>query len=316
MNNILQLRYAVEVAKTGSISRAAQALYMSQPNLSKAIRELETDLGMPIFVRSAQGVTPTERGGEFLSYAENILSQIAEMEALYKPAPDKKVRFDICVPRASYISYAFTECIKALGEDGDIGVNYRETNSMRAIRCVAEGSSNIAVVRYQKIYEPYFLSAISERELASEPIWSFSCLALMSSRHPLASEPELDYPSLQKYTEIIHGDLSVPALPLSEARQLQQANEKKRTIAVYERGSQFELLSRIPTTYMWVSPMPPDVLDCFSLVQKRCTASRNTYCDILIRRKDSRMSAVDALFMEKLHESVRMVSEHAGLNQP
>ena len=66
MNNLLQLKYAVEVEKTGSISKAAENLYMNQPNLSKSIRELEDDIGIAIFDRTAKGVVPTEKGREFL----------------------------------------------------------------------------------------------------------------------------------------------------------------------------------------------------------------------------------------------------------
>lgn len=308
VNNILQLKYAVEVERTGSISKAAESLYMNQPNLSKAIRDLESDLGITIFSRTAKGVVPTEQGSEFLSYAKNILAQIAEMENLYKPAADTKLRFDICVPRASYISYAFTEFIKALNPEADISFNYRETNSMRAIKNVADGINNLAIVRYQTLYESYFLNALSERNLQYEPVWEFAYLALMSRAHPLADTPVLEFSMLQKYTEIVHGDLSVPALPVAQARQIAQANEKKKTIAVYERGSQFELLSRIPTTYMWVSPMPQDVLDCFRLVEKRCTASQNIYKDILIMRNSYRCTAEDRLFIRKLTESVHLVS--------
>jgi DNA-binding transcriptional LysR family regulator len=308
LNNIQQLKYAVEVEKTGSISKAAENLYMNQPNLSKSIRDLEEDLGITIFARTGKGMVPTERGREFLSYAKDILAQIAQMEALYKPAPDKKVRFDVCVPRASYISYAFTEFVKSLDPHADIGINYRETNSMRAIRNVAEGVNNLAVVRYQTLYERYFLSALTERSLQFQPIWEFSYLALMSKLHPLARREPIDFPDLQKYTEIIHGDLSVPALPVAEARVLAQANEKKKTIAVYERGSQFELLSRIPTTYMWVSPMPPDVLDCFQLVEKRCAMSKNKYKDILITRTGYQLSQEDLLFIQKMREAVELVS--------
>lgn len=311
MNNILQLKYAVEVERTGSISKAAENLYMNQPNLSKAIRDLEGDLGITIFSRTAKGVVPTQQGREFLSYARSILAQIAEMEALYRPATDQKLRFDVSVPRASYVAYAFTEFVKALDPDADIGLNYRETNSMRAIKNVSAGENNLAIVRYQAIYEQYFLNALSERQLQYEPVWEFSYLALMSRRHPLADVPVLEFSMLQRYTELIHGDLSVPALPVAQARQIAQANEMKKTIAVYERGSQFELLNRIPTTYMWVSPMPMDVLDCFQLEQKRCTASKNSYRDILIMRTGYHFTREDELFIKKLKESVEMVSKTA-----
>ena len=69
MNNIQHLRYAVEVAKTGSISRAAENLFMGQPHLSKAIRELEEDMNITIFRRTPKGVEPTEQGEQFLEYA-------------------------------------------------------------------------------------------------------------------------------------------------------------------------------------------------------------------------------------------------------
>lgn len=82
--NILHLKYAVEVAKAGSLSKAAEALYMNQPNLSRAIKELEASLGITIFGRSAKGVYVTPEGEEFLGYARKILSQIDEVEAIYK----------------------------------------------------------------------------------------------------------------------------------------------------------------------------------------------------------------------------------------
>ncbi len=310
INNILQLKYAVEVERAGSISKAAQNLYMNQPNLSKSIREMEDELGFAVFDRTGKGIVPTERGREFLGYAKSILEQVAEMEALYKPAADDKLRFDVCVPRASYVSYAFTAFLAALGPDADVAINYREANSLRAIKNVADGTNHLAIVRYGEQYESYFQNALAERALVYEPVWTFSYVALMSRKHPLAAQDPVDFPDLQKYTEIVHGDRSVPALPVSEARQLDKAAQAKKTIAVYERGSQFEILSRIPNTYMWVSPMPQEVLDCFGLTVKRCAMSRNRYKDILISRAGYRYTAEDRLFLTKLKESVEMVSKN------
>ncbi len=309
MNNILHLKYAVEVEKTGSISKAAENLFMGQPHLSKAIRELEDSLGIAIFSRSSKGVIPTRKGREFLGYAKNILAQIDEMNSLYQPSSNDKQSFDISVPRASYISRAFIEFVKALDLSKDININYRETNSVRAIKNVADSVNNLAIVRYQTIYEPYFLHAIEERELKYDPIWEFRYLALMSGVHPLAKENVVEFSALAEYTEIIHGDISVPALPIAQAKEIASTNERKKTIAVYERGSQFELLSMIPTTYMWVSPMPQDTLDCFSLVQKPCSMSKNKYKDILIYRKGYHWSDEDSLFMKKVKESVGLVSK-------
>ena len=74
--NIIQFKYAIEVERTGSISQAAENLYMAQPNLSKAIRELEETLGFPVFERTSRGVVPTRRGEEFLKLARGVLLQV------------------------------------------------------------------------------------------------------------------------------------------------------------------------------------------------------------------------------------------------
>ncbi len=308
MNNLLHLKYAVEVEKTGSISKAAENLYMGQPQISKAIREIESSLGISIFNRTSKGVVPTKKGAEFLNYARNILSQVKEMESLYQPADPYKQIFDISVPRASYVSFAFTELIKSMDQSKEINVNYRETNSLRAISNVADGTNNLAVVRYQSIYEEYYLNLLKERKLQYEPIWEFEYLALMSKNHPLANEPEIDYNDLFTYTEIVHGDTLIPTLPIAGAKLMEPVDERKRKIAVYERGSQFELLYRISGTYMWVSPMPPDVLSCFSLVQKKCNMAKNKYKDILVYRKSYSMRQIDQIFVQKLQQSVDMVS--------
>ena len=96
--NTLHLKYAVEVEQTGSISKAAENLYMNQPHLSKTIRELEDSLGIVIFKRTPKGVIPTKKGTEFLIYAKKILAQLKEMESIYKPDTDKTQKLDISVP--------------------------------------------------------------------------------------------------------------------------------------------------------------------------------------------------------------------------
>lgn len=236
MNNIQHLKYAVEVEKAGSISKAAENLFIAQPHLSKAIRELESSLGAAVFNRTSRGVVPTKKGREFLRYAKNILAQIEEMEALYKPANVEAQRFDICVPRASYISFAFTEFVKALDHEKDIDVNYRETNSMRAIREVTDGTNNLAIIRYETLHESYFLNALEERDLQHEPVWEFEYLALMSAEHPLAKEDVIGFSQLSQYMELVHGDISVPALPISEARQMARMPDRRKKIAEIGRA--------------------------------------------------------------------------------
>ena len=307
--NTLHLKYAVEVEKTGSISKAAENLFMNQPHLSKTIKELEDSLGVVIFKRSTKGVVPTRRGREFLNYAKKILAQVEEIESLYKPEDASTVCFDVAVPRASYISFAFTEFLRTLEEVRDFRVNYRETNALSVIKDVFEMENSLGIVRYQLADEYYYMDMLRERELAFEPILEFEYLALMSEGHPLAAKRNADIGDFMRYTEIVHGDRFFPTLPRGESRAEAQAGEDRREIALYERGSQMEILARVPGTYMWVSPMPPEVLSRFSLVQKRCPSADNRHKDILIYRNGYSLSAEALAFIDKLRETAAYVSK-------
>ncbi len=301
--NTLHFKYAVEVERTGSITQAADNLYMAQPNLSKAIKELEDTLGISIFKRSSKGMVPTEKGAEFLVYARNILAQINEMESLYVCDNGVKQRFNVVIPRGSYIATAFTRFVAELDPELEIDVDVKETNSMQAISDVAGGDYNIGIIRYQTIHERYFMDFLHSKDLAFDPIWEFEYLALMSRRHPLADRPEIVFDDLKRYIEIVHGDLGVPYLTDRELKRGQSGEHLKKKIYVYERGSQFDMLCQVPTTFMWVSPIPEIWLGRYDLVQRKCTEAVNKYKDVLIYHKSYDFSQLDKRYLAKLYES-------------
>ena len=107
--NILHMKYAYEVSKAGSLSKAAESLVIAAPNLSRSIKELEAELGITIFDRTSKGMTLTADGEVFMDYARNILSQIENLERVYKNNSKNKKVFSVSVPRASYISDAFAK---------------------------------------------------------------------------------------------------------------------------------------------------------------------------------------------------------------
>ena len=103
--------------------------------------------------------------------------------------------------------------------------------------------------------------------------------------------------------KITHGDIDIPHTKSVEYRSLDGSMEKNKTIYVYERGSQFDLLANVPTTYMWVSPIPTSCLERNGLVQRACKAANNFYRDVLIYRQDYQLSEYDKLFQKKIYES-------------
>jgi DNA-binding transcriptional LysR family regulator len=304
--NTLHFKYAVEVEKTGSISQAAENLFMAQPNLSKAIKELEDTLGIVIFERTSKGVRPTAQGKEFLDYAKRILIQLDKMESIYIPQSEREKRqmLKVSIPRGSYISVGFANFVSGLDMEKGIDITIQETNSMQTIANVADNGYNLGIIRYQTLYENYFIDYLKEKSLESEPIWEFSCLALMSEEHPLAQCDELEINELNKASiEIVHGDSVVPYLPAAEVKQtVTDRDYLSKKIYVYERGSEFELLTRVTNTFMWVSPLPQDLLDRYHLVQRRCNVSNNTFKDVFIYPHDYKLSNIDKLFLNKLYE--------------
>ncbi len=297
--NISHLKYAVEVERTGSITQAAEKLFMSQPNLSKAIKELESTLGMPIFKRTSKGILPTGKGGEFLSYAKKIIAQIDEMEALYRPESENKQRFSISVPRASYIAHAFTCFVNTLDMDKEIEINFNETNSMAAINNITDEGYHLGIIRYQHAHKSYFHSLLDDKGFNRENVLDYQYVVLMSEKHPLAAKEKFGYHDLNEYIEISHGDLMIPVVAAKDMKA--ETARSKRCIYVYERGSQFDLLRKVPATYMWVSPMPAELLDCYGLVQKPCAETGETYEDLLIYPKDYRLTELDNAFIERLY---------------
>ncbi len=160
--NILHLKYAVEIEKTKSISKAAENLYMAQPNLSRAIKELEESIGITIFNRTSKGITVTDEGEEFLRYARRIIAQVDEVEAMYSRGGKKKQMFSLSAPRCSYIAHAFTLFAKQISTDSPAEIFYKETNSMKAIDNVIKGEYNLGIIRYQSSVDKYFKNMMEE----------------------------------------------------------------------------------------------------------------------------------------------------------
>ena len=112
--NLLHMKYAVEVARLGSLGKASETLLIATPNISRSIKELEADLGISIFERTTKGMELTPDGEQFINFAKRILGQIEQVEDFYKKGTAKKQEFSISVPRACYISEAFAEFSKSL----------------------------------------------------------------------------------------------------------------------------------------------------------------------------------------------------------
>ena len=303
--NILYLRYALEVERTGSITQAADNLYTTQPNLSKAVKKLETDMGMSIFKRTSKGLAPTKRGAQFLEQARSILDQLDELEALYHPSGAARIFFSVSIPRASYIAYSFTKFVHSLG-GGELDIDFKETNSLETIGSVAEHEYKLGLIRYPLDQEEYFLRLLHERDLQHHLLWEYEPLLLFSREHPLTRQESIYEADLASSTLLEHGDLLTPA---ARTAPREAASPAARRIFLYERGSQFDLLHSLPNAYIWVSPIPDDMLHRHHLVQRRCHRPPHPTRDMIIYPKGYVFTELDRAFIAKLTGTVHELSE-------
>lgn len=302
--NLLHMKHALEVAKAGSLSKASEVLLIAAPNISRSIKELEADLGITIFDRTQNGMKLTPEGEEFINFAKDILGQIDEVERFYKSGSPKKQKFSISVPRACYISEAFAQFSKSLSKDA-AEVFYKETNSQRAIQNMLAHDYKLGIIRYAENYDRYFKSMLEEKGFQYELVTEFTYSLIMSADNPLAEQDEITFDDLAQYIEIAHADPYVPSMPLSKVVKEELPDNIERRIFVFERASQFDLLSMNPETFMWVSPVPENLLRRYNLVQKSCPENKKIYKDVLIYKKGYKLSKLDRQFITELCESKR-----------
>lgn len=302
--NTVHLRYIIEVEKTGSISKAAENLYMSQPQLSKAIRELEESVGISIFKRSSKGVVPTTRGADFIMDAKGIIAQLQRMETTYNPKKHEMFTLDVAVSRCEYIAEAFLRFLSYIKNEKKEKITYRETNTMRAIKNVATGENNIGIVKYNANYEQYFIQMLDERDLRHELLWEYDELIAVSKKSPLAKLDVVTEGDLENMAEILFGD-NVMHYGRS-ARSLKDARDKDNVshILVYERSGLYSALLGDEHSYVRVTPPPKGSIDENKIAIIPLKSDDSKYRDVLFYRKDYKMNDTDKFFIKMLREVI------------
>ncbi|MDE6030748.1 MAG: LysR family transcriptional regulator [Oscillospiraceae bacterium] len=299
--NILHLKYAVEVEKTRSISKAAENLYMGQPNLSRAIKELEESLGITVFKRTTKGISITPDGEEFLRRARRIVSQVDEMEDIYRNGRIHRQEFSVCTPRGSYFSDAVTAFAARLNSDTPTRVVFRETDSAETVSGVARGDFNLGIVRYRQSFDKLFKDLFSSKKLFCEIICEFAPMVILNASDPLASSEKITIEDLREYIEVIVPDCSAPAIPLGDAKKTEFSD---KTISVYDRTTQLELLQSVPRSYSRAAPLRRELLGEYGLAAVSCP--ENELCkDVLIYRKDYRLTEQDKQYITDLTDAKR-----------
>ena len=193
-----QLRYVVTIAEIGTISKAAEELFVSQPSLTKALKELEKEMQITIFDRTNKGIHVSREGEIFLGYARQVLEQAALIEEKYKHKSGGKQEFCISTQHYSFAVNAFVDLIKEYGSE-NYDFSLRETQTYEIIDDVARMKSEIGILYLNDFNRNVLSKLFSEKNLEFHALLNCGIYAYMWKEHPLANENLVSLEQLNDY---------------------------------------------------------------------------------------------------------------------
>lgn len=304
--NLQHMKYAIVIAQTQSINKAAEQLYVGQPTLSRAIKELESNLGITLFERSAKGMTLTADGELFIRCAKNVLAQVDDIEKMFGREGTAKRRFSLSAPRAGYVYEAFVRFSCEVGEDTQAELVYRAADTMGALADVEQGRSALGVVRYASHADRYYKEMMEEKGLVCELVAEFRMGILVSRSSPLARSRKLAQEDLRPLMEIFLSDTRAAAPVGAENYREEPSNLSLRQLYL-RGGNPLEILSRNPQTYVWSAPLPKEQQERYDLAWLEADWRQDLYRDVLVRRKDYLPTRLDGQFTDQLIAARREV---------
>ncbi len=234
-----QLRYVITIANTGSMHTAAESLFITQPNLSKAIKDLEEELEIIIFNRTNKGVLLTDEGIKFLSYARQVLEQVDLLEDTYKNKEGLKRIFAISSQHYGFVVNAFVKLVSILGKD-KYEFSLRECKTFEVINDVKDGRSELGVVYLSKFNNEIIKKFISNNNLKYEFLFEAKPHVLLSKNHPLAEREIINLSDLENYPRLSYDQGINNSFYYSEEPHALEA--VKKSIVVSDRATLFNIL--------------------------------------------------------------------------
>ena len=289
-----QLKYALTIADCGSMNEAAKQLFISQPSLSETMKELETEIGLDIFLRSNRGIVITPEGEEFLGYARQVTEQFGLLQSKYI---DKKVKekFSVSTQHYTFAVKAFVETVKQIGmEQYEFAVH--ETTTISVIENVKNFKSEIGVLYENDFNEKVLNKMFKENGLEFVELFSCDTFVYLWSGHPLAKQDVITMEELDEYPCLSFDQGKNNSLYLAE--EVKSTYEYRRLIKANDRATLLNLMIGLNAYTLCSGIICEDLNgDDYKAVPLRETEKmRIGY----IKRKGAKVSHIGELYIEEL----------------
>lgn len=229
---LMQLRYIITISETGSLNKAAELLYVAQPSLTSAVKELERELGITIFNRSGRGVTLTNDGAEFLLYAKQLYSQYEDLRERYGEHGTRRKKFGVSAQHYSFAVKAFVDMVKEF-DMLKYEFAIRETRTGEVISDVSTMRSEIGVLYLSDSNRKALEKLLAQADLVFHHLIDCQAYVYLWKQHPLAKEPLISFAQLEAYPclSFEQGDgagfyLAEELLATSEYARMIKANDR------------------------------------------------------------------------------------------
>ena len=289
-----QLKYALTIADCGSMNEAAKQLFISQPSLSETMKELETEIGLDIFLRSNRGIVITPEGEEFLGYARQVTEQFGLLQSKYI---DKKVKekFSVSTQHYTFAVKAFVETVKQIGmEQYEFAVH--ETTTISVIENVKNFKSEIGVLYENDFNEKVSNKMFKENGLEFVELFSCDTFVYLWSGHPLAKQDVITMEELDEYPCLSFDQGKNNSLYLAE--EMKSTYEYRRLIKANDRATLLNLMIGLNAYTLCSGIICEDLNgnDYKAVPLKETEKMRIGY----IKRKGAKVSHIGELYIEEL----------------
>lgn len=234
-----QLKYAIEIADKGSFNEAAKSLFITQPSLSSAIKDLENEINITIFTRTNKGINISMEGTEFLSYARQVVEQAQLLEMRYKNVKPSKQHFAVSTQHYAFAVNAFVDLIKENGID-EYEFTLRETKTFEIIDDVRNLRSEIGILYINDFNEKIIHKFLKENNLIYNKLFTAKPHVFISHKNPLAKKDLVELSDLDEYPLLSFEQGEYNSFYFSE--EILSTLSHKKSIKVSDRATLFNLL--------------------------------------------------------------------------
>jgi DNA-binding transcriptional LysR family regulator len=292
---ILQLKYVIAIDEECSMRKAADRLYVSQPGLSSAVRDLENELGIQIFERVHNGVVTTSAGASFIAYARHAVEQFEIIEKKYLDSRKEKPTFSVSMQHYTVAVNAFIDTVKEFDLD-EYQYSIRETQTSEVIEDVKNLKSEVGVIALSDFNKNTFKKVFADASIEFHELFTRDSYLYLRKDHPLADKEELSLEDLKDYPCMVFDQGDNTSFYYRE--EALATYDYKKIISTNERATSIELMLGL-NGYAVGAAMLGDSLNTSDIKAIKLKEQETLTFGYIIR-KGSSLSEMGKAFVEKL----------------